>query len=269
MNISKILVLLLAIGIIVVIGDSITNLNIPGGLKIESGNGYTQNKTSPGEAMNGPDLSYIFPIVFYTIVAIGVVGFFVYLKYVLKEALYYAAAAPLIILVFYTLLFLVNRVNMEGGAGGNAELSEPYNLSFLFFYIITGFFMGIMVFAIIRAFKVKGMEKKEKIDKKEYGKYVDRAIYHVKLGDDIRGSILRAYREMEKMMRKRGVVDRDYYTPREFESFAFSKLNLSREPVEELTKLFEFARYSSREMDEDDRNAALKSLEMIKNELEE
>ncbi len=269
MNLRKILMIIITIWIIVGIGGSITSVNVPAGMSIGGGGeekNYPVNETTSTKASG--DLSYIFPIILYSIIAIGVVGFFVYIKYVVKDALYYVSAAVLVILIFYTLLFLANRVSISITGGGNAELGEPYNLSFLFFYIITGFFIGIITFAIMGAFKRKVERKKEKFEKKEYREYVERAIYHVKIGEDVRGSILRAYKEMENMMRRKGIVDREYYTPREFKNFALSKLNLSVKPVENLTKLFEFARYSSHEMREEDREIALSSLEMIKNELE-
>ncbi len=268
MNLRKILIIIIAIWIIVVVGGSISYVNIPGGINIGGGGKNYPLNESNTQVSTGPDLSYIFPVILYSIIAMGVVGFFIYTKYILKEAIYYIIAGVLVILIFYIVPFLANRVNISVTGGGNAELAEPYNISFIFFYIITGFFIGIITFAIIEAFKIKGEIKGRREENREYREFIEKAIYHVKIGEDVRGSILKAYKEMENMMRKKGILDKNYYTPREFENFALSKLNLSREPVESLTKLFELARYSSHEMREEDRTLALSSLEMIKNELE-
>jgi len=96
---------------------------------------------------------------------------------------------------------------------------------------------------------------------------MEKALYKVKIGKDVRGAILSAYKEMEKLMRAKGVEDKDYYTPREFREFALKNLKISQRPVDTLTNLFEIARYSRHEMNEEHRRLAISALEEIKNEV--
>jgi hypothetical protein len=132
------------------------------------------------------------------------------------------------------------------------------------FYGLFTVMLILVVFAVLSNLK---FERRPREERREYREYVEEAIYRVKITSDPRGAILAAYREMENMMRSRGVRDEKYYTPREFEDFALSTLNLSREPVETLVSLFEHARYSNHPLSEEDRANALRALEAIRNEL--
>ena len=134
------------------------------------------------------------------------------------------------------------------------------------FFIICGFL--IILFVVILYIAILNVNKREKKkERKESRTFVDKVLHSVKIGDDVRKAILRAYKEMENMMQSRGIKDEKHYTPREFEKFALNTLKLSPEPVETLVSLFEDARYSDHMLTDEDRRNAITALEAIRNEL--
>ncbi len=221
------------------------------------------------ESQGSSYVMYFLQIALWGIVAIGVVGALVYRQRFLKEALMGIVSLFLAFLVVGIIYVLADRISFflysQGGyVPTNPGTRPSYAGNMILLIIISvvmGIIFGLFVAMVYRRREVKKVEKK--ITTKEA---VEKAIYRVKIGKDVRGAILSAYKEMEALMRSRGVEDKSYYTPREFREFALETLKISSKPVDILTNLFEIARYSGHEMNEEHRKLALKALEEIRNE---
>ncbi|AGB04583.1 hypothetical protein AciM339_0703 [Aciduliprofundum sp. MAR08-339] len=224
----------------------------------------------PTQESSGPSyFMYFLQAILWGIVAIAVVGAFVYRQRFLKEALMGVVGMFLALLLFGAIYFLADKITFilysKSGAIPAHQGSTPSYagnmLILIVLSVVMGLIFGLFVVMVYRRREVK-VEKK-RITTREA---VEKAIYEVKIGKDVRGAILSAYKEMELLMRTHGVEDKSYYTPREFREFALSTLKISPKPVDVLTTLFEIARYSGHHMSEEHRKLALNALEEIKNE---
>ncbi|MFQ5907678.1 MAG: DUF4129 domain-containing protein [Thermoplasmata archaeon] len=92
-------------------------------------------------------------------------------------------------------------------------------------------------------------------------------ISRLRLGEDVRLTILGCYRDLVELLHSHGLTTPNYLTAREVESLALDSLRLSTESAEALRKLFEEARYSYHPMTQTHRKAALESLEQVRAEL--
>jgi hypothetical protein len=89
------------------------------------------------------------------------------------------------------------------------------------------------------------------------------AITALQAGADLRGTILRCYFEMSRVLRKeRGITREQAMTPREFESH-LGDLGLPQAPIGELTRLFEAVRYGAKIPAKADEHRAISSLSAI------
>jgi len=95
-----------------------------------------------------------------------------------------------------------------------------------------------------------------------------RTLLDLEAGRDFRTAVLECYRTMCSILAIRGVSRQDVLTPREIEFQALSELGLSRTSIEDLTSLFEEARYSDHQIGRNDRDRAVECLTAIRNELE-
>ncbi len=239
--------------------------------------GVPISQTPPSNVVSPPTTSsgnsyfmYFLQVIVLGIVVIAIVGGLIYRKYLIREALAGVISIIAALVVFGLVYILANRISFIFYSQGswnpsNPGSTPPYSQNTLILIAIS-VFMGIL-FALFIARVYRRREVVEERRRIGVVETVDRAIYEVKIGKDVRGSILAAYKEMEKLMRSRGVEDKDYYTPREFREFALRTLKISQEPLDILTNLFEIARYSTHEMNEDHRKMALRALEAIRNEI--
>jgi hypothetical protein len=97
---------------------------------------------------------------------------------------------------------------------------------------------------------------------------LEEGIYRLRLGDDVRSVILKSYRDMVGLFRKRGVEAKPHLTARELEAEALERIGLSARSSKSLRELFELARYSRRPLAEIHREQALNLLQRVKRELE-
>ncbi len=256
----NIVVITVAILLVALVGISVAAVRIPSynppGVNIP-------NSKYPSPSGPGMNLEFIFYGFIYAWIIIAIIGIILYPKSALKEIVEGLGVSFIAFLFFFGLLLLGNKLRWSNSGSPETYSTSYWNI--IYFYAALTVFIFLIVYAIIKSVK---FEEREKEIKKEVPKeYVERAIYHLKLGEDVRSAILRAYREMEKIVRGKGVEDKKYYTPREFRDAILSELQISEEPVDNLTSLFEKARYSTVNMTEGDRNEALKYLEMIRDEI--
>ena len=88
-------------------------------------------------------------------------------------------------------------------------------------------------------------------------------IDNLKTGTDYRKSVLDCYKQMCNWMNGRGVRKVSHQTPREFAMTAKNFLNVSPESLYNLTQIFEKARYSTHDINVEDRDKAIKCLNEI------
>jgi hypothetical protein len=104
--------------------------------------------------------------------------------------------------------------------------------------------------------------------KRELARAVRTAIRDLETGGDFRTAVLRCYKSMVLLFEARGMRASPAQTAREFEADALRAAGVSREGVDDLTSLFEEARYSAHEIREAQRDAAIASLTAIRKDLE-
>ena len=97
---------------------------------------------------------------------------------------------------------------------------------------------------------------------------VGEVILRIELGGDVRSAILLCFHRFSELLGARGIRDQDVLTPRELEAVAVDRLRVSPDAAEDLTGLFEEARYSTHPLGEPARDRALRSLERIRAGLE-
>jgi len=232
-----------------------------------------RTEIAPVQTSGGMGTGYIYVLeaLLWGMIALAVVGVLIYRRFILQEALSAVVSLFLGFLMVGILLFLSNRFELGiapeglGGGGHTTHLISSGNNTYLFVLFSVVLIITVIIF-IVKNYRIE--KPKEEITRREIREYFEEAIYQVKIGKDVRGAILSAYLEMEKLMKAHGVEDKKYYTPREFKEFAIEQLNIREEPVERLTNLFELARYSRHEMNEEHRKEALNALEEIRNDIE-
>ncbi len=274
MHINKTSVLsILLIWLLVSLSVAVSNINIevipPITPSSESGVAPTP---APPETSSGLNIMLILQIFVFVLIGGAVVGILFYRKEITSEALGGFFSVVIYMGIFGLIIFLANRFNIfsgvSGSSGSSGGTSSYGSLPTTVFSLIFAAILGIVfAYSLARAFKIE-RRKTETEEYRTVKEFVEEAIYQVKIGKDARGAILAAYKEMEKLMRTRGVKAEKYFTPREFRDFALEKLNLDEKPVNTLTALFEKARYSTHEMDESERQQALSALEAIRDGLE-
>lgn len=113
----------------------------------------------------------------------------------------------------------------------------------------------------------RGDEEEKKKIEEDLTESVDRAIRDLNEGKDIRSTIIRCYQKMCFTLEDYGIIYDMYMTPREFEKNAINNLNVSKDTIDELTTIFEEARYSSHSLNESQRKSALKNLKLLREEM--
>jgi hypothetical protein len=98
---------------------------------------------------------------------------------------------------------------------------------------------------------------------RELAQEAQAALDALQSGADFRDTVIRCYREMSEVLRsQRGIQREGAMTPREFES-RLIRLGLPGAPVQQLTRLFEMARYGPETPDELEEDQALTCLRAI------
>lgn len=90
------------------------------------------------------------------------------------------------------------------------------------------------------------------------------AVGRLHAGEDPRSTIIRAYQQMCLLVQVGKLGDEPFLTPREFARQAVDKLGWERAPLEDLTLLFEEARYSDHVLGEVQKERAVASFERVR-----
>jgi hypothetical protein len=97
---------------------------------------------------------------------------------------------------------------------------------------------------------------------------VRRTLLDLEAGTDFRTTVMACYQRVCSLLATRGVTQQEALTAREIEGLALAELGLSRGSVDDLTGLFEEARYSTHEIGPSQRDRAVECLSQIRRELE-
>ncbi len=115
----------------------------------------------------------------------------------------------------------------------------------------------------ILLFRILKMHQEPISDTDQLSHEAELAIDAIKLGEDLRGVIIRCYLQMTRVIQMERRLERNAdMTVREFEDWLSSK-GFPLEPVHRLTRLFERARYDQHPFVKDDEDTALDSLHQI------
>lgn len=97
---------------------------------------------------------------------------------------------------------------------------------------------------------------------------VDKAISELHEGKDIESTIMRCYQRMCLILEEEGAENEEFMTPREFEKSATENLAVPTSKVSDIREIFEMAKYSSHQLDEEMKERVVKDLRDLRNELE-
>ncbi|MGD1060377.1 MAG: DUF4129 domain-containing protein [Methanomassiliicoccales archaeon] len=124
--------------------------------------------------------------------------------------------------------------------------------------------IGVSIWLTLRSYRGEGMVGRRSSppgSPRDGVTVIDEAIEDLRTSDDAREAIIRIYAQMCKFMRPE---ERKALTPRELKGLAVSGYGWPERPVEELTAIFEEARYSDHQIPERSRDTALACLDQIK-----
>ena len=162
--------------------------------------------------------------------------------------------------------FNLNPLNVSSGAQ-IAQITEgqtipavssnvPEWLAFISSLII------ILVIGFI-LWRIYQLRKRPKETIELLSREAQNVIETIQAGDDLRNVILRCYYQMARILHdRRGILRKQAMTPREFEQ-RLVELGFPREPVGQLTQLFEAVRYGSKELGDKAEFRAIACLEAI------
>ncbi|TLZ51050.1 MAG: DUF4129 domain-containing protein [Methanobacteriota archaeon] len=156
------------------------------------------------------------------------------------------------------------------GSGTRLTVGTPGAWTLLLAVLLIGTFL--LVFAIGFLPRLYGIATDEPATawkrRKALALAMDRAIQDLEAGGDFRAAVLRCYRSMILLFESHGLRADPSQTAREFEADALAAAGVSREGIDDLTSLFEEARYSTHPIGAAQRDAAIACLSTIRGQLE-
>ncbi|MFP4607950.1 MAG: DUF4129 domain-containing protein [Candidatus Aenigmatarchaeota archaeon] len=114
----------------------------------------------------------------------------------------------------------------------------------------------------------KSSADEETDEKEDISTTAEKAIRELHQGKDVRDVIIRNYQKMCIFLEEEGVPQEVSYTPRELEKKAIERLQLEESTIDEMTRLFEKAKYSDHPLKEAHRERTIRNFQKIKEELE-
>ena len=184
----------------------------------------------------------------------------------LKQVGMMIVGGVILIGLFYGVMYYAKNnpvgINLTGGSTANDTGIQNPNATTgmpegkqqsLVIYGISAVLLGSAVALILLTFYYLSTIRKRsrfgEVEKEEVSEIIRRTMEELWAGNDPRNSIIRCYGDMCSLLEKRGsLVDSPALTPREFLEEAEERIPVSQKRLEELTFLFEEARYSPHEL---------------------
>jgi hypothetical protein len=137
------------------------------------------------------------------------------------------------------------------------EVGQSYLSIIIACATAVGIIIGVLLFMKVR--------KRKKHFEIQYSlqEIITEALSRLQTEADHRKTVLDCYKKMCELLMQKGIIKEAYQTPREFALVAKAYLRVPPENLYEFTKVFEKARYSSREINEKDREKAIRCLRRI------
>ncbi len=224
-------------------------------------------------------------LVFFGLILAGVISIFIAPKKDVKDS--FINIKNLFRLLFIALPFIIFELYQLRSAFGT-WLGIPFEFKIEIPYMLEGLFQGgsthpfstvgasaavlvfltsilIVVFFFIRHKKIS--ERSSKTDE-DITTTAERAITELHKGENIKDVIIRNYQKMLIILEEEGVKQEISFTPRELEKTALNKLPLKKQTIDDMTRLFEEAKYSDHPLKEEKRDLAIRNFREIKDELE-
>lgn len=165
--------------------------------------------------------------------------------------------------------------NSTAGGIGTSTTSGGFaaalisGLVFTLFLPLMATFVLVVVLVSISIFrKPSGEEDALTAGRSAVARAVERGIEEIDSGGDPRSAVIDVYREMRDRLGVAGALDRSTFTAREFGRGAAGHLGLTPATLEELTSLYEEARFSLHTITPEERDRASSLLRRILDELE-
>lgn len=147
-----------------------------------------------------------------------------------------------------------------------SNIPREIGLSIIFIFSIS--IVGIIIYQ--RYFSEQEIKEdltRREMMERDFTTNIENAIENLKEGKDPRTSILRCYWKTCLLLEGEGIKQGEDVTPREFKNMVLSNIRIETQPLEDLTDLFEEARYSSHEITDIKRDRAIKDLKNIKTKI--
>jgi len=182
-----------------------------------------------------------------------------------------------VILALQNAAFLAaNQLGTLTGQANSPSLNAPSSNPTLYYYTVV-LFLGIVVvsfgifFGGLRTAYTWARDDigsvKSKTMRQEAIEIVLRASENLRSTGEYRDAILKCYREMCQVLSENGFKIRRDETAREFSENVSTNLKLGSEAVRSLTFLFEEARYSAHQIEDEKRTTALHELNLLERAL--
>ncbi len=244
------------------------------------------------QAGSGEALRAFFLAIFLALVSIVVVGsVWLRLKGVklrklisLTEILGYVLGTAFLVLVllYYDSIFgalqsffgWIGSLSGSGepgeGAGSGAPVgSTPASVLLWIGIGVVGVYIAFFAYRFLPRLKdVITYEAPAGKGRRQLARAVRAAIRDLEAGEDFRAAVLRCYKTMVLLFEEHGRRALPSQTAREFEADALRVLGVSQESIDDLTSLFEEARYSTHAIGERQRDGAIDCLGAIRGQLE-
>ncbi len=147
--------------------------------------------------------------------------------------------------------------------------------SYLTFFVIVLF--GVAALGLVynirvsrrRNLEFEPLEERER-RKEEIARILDLTISKLREGEEYRKTVLECYKLICEMLEKRSTIEGRTLTAREFRGLVSKTLELNSTPfLDQVTELFEKARYSEKEVAKSEAEAAIACLENLSATLKE
>ncbi len=186
----------------------------------------------------------------------------------------------IVLLALWLILFVLNPnegsglINGQGGTDRSTQTNSTVlpdqqplrDLPLVLPMIVV--FIAIISIILVWRFMRRGEGPQVKISnpsKEEEAKVVlEAAVRSLYAGEDPRSTIIRTYQQMCLLVQVGKLDEEPFLTPREFTDRAVAELGWKKEPLEELTSLFEEARYSDHFLGETEKDRAITSFERVR-----
>ena len=148
------------------------------------------------------------------------------------------------------------QVNIESSFAGLQNKDEESQITYILLAIAALIF--IVIIGVIMLFKKQKIQEAPSIEE-----IAAKTIRNLKTESDHRKSVINCYKQMCNWLGNKGVKKANYQTPREFAMSTKDYLKISPDTLYTLTQIFEKARYSTHNINVEDRDKAIKCLNEI------